>query len=336
MPDKKISDLTSITGANTASGDLFTVVDVSDSSMAASGTNKKITRDELKTGLGVVAASTSTAGIVQLTDSISSTSTSTAATPNSVKSAYDLANAAIAKSLVNAKGDLIVATANDTPASQAVGADGTLLVADSSQSSGIAWAKAAGNPGWSGAWQSIGQAGAAGGNQYAEAIIRLTPYVLTTARTIDAVAIRIGTSGTGSTGAVVRIGIWNAGADGLPGTLLKDFGTVDATVAAGSVCQISSINLAISPGIYWWGAATQGGATTRPYIQDTGETNMTPFAGSTLALETGANATTASFANFSVFMARTAASTYTGAFGSLAGVGLTLTGIAHRIVWRFA
>lgn len=37
------------------------------------------------------AASTSVAGIVQLTDSTSSTSTTTAATPNSVKAAYDLA-----------------------------------------------------------------------------------------------------------------------------------------------------------------------------------------------------------------------------------------------------
>jgi hypothetical protein len=35
---------------------------------------------------------------VQLTDSTSSTSTSTAATPNAVKSAYDLANAALPKS----------------------------------------------------------------------------------------------------------------------------------------------------------------------------------------------------------------------------------------------
>lgn len=45
--------------------------------------------------IGVTVASTSDAGVVQLTDSISSTSTTTAATPNSVKTAYDLAAAAI-------------------------------------------------------------------------------------------------------------------------------------------------------------------------------------------------------------------------------------------------
>lgn len=46
----------------------------------------------------VVAGSTSGAGVLQLTDSVSSTSTTTAATPNSVKSAYDLADAALPKS----------------------------------------------------------------------------------------------------------------------------------------------------------------------------------------------------------------------------------------------
>lgn len=47
--------------------------------------------------VGIQSASTSQAGAVQLTDSTSSTSTSTAATPNAVKSAYDLAAAALPK-----------------------------------------------------------------------------------------------------------------------------------------------------------------------------------------------------------------------------------------------
>ena len=46
--------------------------------------------------LSVSAASTTSAGVVQLTDSVNSTSTTTAATPNSVKTAYDLAAAAAA------------------------------------------------------------------------------------------------------------------------------------------------------------------------------------------------------------------------------------------------
>jgi hypothetical protein len=47
---------------------------------------------------GIQDGTTSQKGVVQLTDSTSSTSTTTAATPNSVKSAYDLANAALPKS----------------------------------------------------------------------------------------------------------------------------------------------------------------------------------------------------------------------------------------------
>jgi hypothetical protein len=45
--------------------------------------------------LSVSAGTTSAAGILQLTDSTSSTSTTTAATPNAVKSAYDLASVGI-------------------------------------------------------------------------------------------------------------------------------------------------------------------------------------------------------------------------------------------------
>lgn len=80
---------------------------------------------------------------VDLTDATNSTSTTTAATPNSVKQAYDLANAAIPKSIVDAKGDLIVATAADTVARVAVGAtDGYVLTVDANESAGVKWAPA--------------------------------------------------------------------------------------------------------------------------------------------------------------------------------------------------
>jgi len=57
--------------------------------------------------VGINAASTTAPGAVQLTDSISSTSIITAATPNSVKTSYDLANAALPKTGGTMTGDIV-------------------------------------------------------------------------------------------------------------------------------------------------------------------------------------------------------------------------------------
>jgi hypothetical protein len=54
------------------------------------------------------------------------------------------AGAAIAKSIVDAKGDLIAGTADNTVARLAVGANDTILVADSSEATGLKWAAPAG------------------------------------------------------------------------------------------------------------------------------------------------------------------------------------------------
>lgn len=45
----------------------------------------------------------------------------------------------LAKSLIDAKGDLILGTANDVPARLAVGTDGQILYADSTQAAGVRW-----------------------------------------------------------------------------------------------------------------------------------------------------------------------------------------------------
>lgn len=76
---------------------------------------------------GATSATTSSAGIVQLTDSTSSTSTTTAATPNAVKSAFDLANGAIPKTLTTTTGDIIYASSANTPARLGIGSTNQVL-----------------------------------------------------------------------------------------------------------------------------------------------------------------------------------------------------------------
>jgi hypothetical protein len=94
--------------------------------------------------VGIQASSTTQSGAVQLTDSTSSTSTTTAATPNSVKTSYDLANGAVAKSTFTTKGDIVAATAASTISRLGVGTNGQVLTADSTAATGIKWAAAAG------------------------------------------------------------------------------------------------------------------------------------------------------------------------------------------------
>lgn len=52
--------------------------------------------------------------------------------------ARDVANTI---SIYNAKGDLVVATADNTVIRQEVGANGTVLTADSAQSDGVKWSE---------------------------------------------------------------------------------------------------------------------------------------------------------------------------------------------------
>jgi hypothetical protein len=66
-----------------------------------------------------------------------------AVTPPAVVT-YALASDVIAESLVDAKGDLLVATAADTVTRLAVGSNDQVLTADSAQPTGVKWAAAAG------------------------------------------------------------------------------------------------------------------------------------------------------------------------------------------------
>ena len=80
--------------------------------------------EDISKGINIGAATTAKAGLVQLTNSISSTSTTTAAVPANVKTAYDLAAAAMPKAGGEFTGQI------DAPEVRISGATGSLYIED--------------------------------------------------------------------------------------------------------------------------------------------------------------------------------------------------------------
>jgi len=126
-----------------------------------SGTAPITTSGTTAVTVAINQASTSASGVVQLSDSVSTTSSVLAATPTAVKTVQDTlnstndslsnlgayvdvvqanANNRIPLSTVTTKGDLIVASASAAVARLGVGTNGQILTADSSATNGIKWA----------------------------------------------------------------------------------------------------------------------------------------------------------------------------------------------------
>ncbi len=99
--------------------------------------------------VNVDTASTTVAGIVQLNNTVVSTSTAEAATANAAKTAYDeaviacgIAQAAVPCASFLAKGDLLAATGAGAYSALTVGSNGQVLLANSACSAGLEWGNA--------------------------------------------------------------------------------------------------------------------------------------------------------------------------------------------------
>jgi hypothetical protein len=108
----------SLGGTVTLAGDIESVT--ATSPLTGGGSTGALT-------VGIQEASTSQRGSVQLSDSTSTTSSVLAATPTAVKSAYDLANGAIPKTLTTTTGDIIYASSANTPARLGIGSTDQVL-----------------------------------------------------------------------------------------------------------------------------------------------------------------------------------------------------------------
>lgn len=193
----------------------------------------------------------------------------------------------IPKSLVDAKGDLIAATANDTPARVAVGANGTVLTADSAAAAGVKWAAAAGAlsktsyvmpiPIYApvGGYQVGYRAGGRGSDRTPQATVaRAFPFLPLETFTADQFHVQV--SG-GVAGSQLHLGIYTAAATGIgPDALARDAGTV-ATDSGGSVGLIFSTPFTFVGGTLYY-IALKGGVTDSAALWAFGSNDYQRFA----------------------------------------------------------
>lgn len=154
-----------------------------------------------------------------------------------------------ALSTLTTKGDTWVATGSGTVARLGVGSDGQVPIANANETTGTAWAFPAST--------HLFNSGAYTANApYVSSTLALTndrlylckPFIIRKRRTFSRIAVNH-ISGTSSTGSI-RIGLYvPTDADGLPTTLLTEYGTVSATSAA-AVKPVTT-TFTLEPGIYF-------------------------------------------------------------------------------------
>jgi hypothetical protein len=183
---------------------------------------------------------------------------------------------AISKGQFNAKGALLSATAASTPGVLAVGANDTVLTADSTTSTGLKWAAPA-----AGAtlltqstsanyYKTSFNSPIANSDPIAFQATFYFPVYLPTG-TADRLVIRAASAWTGTSTA--RLGIYN-NTNGLPTTVKVDAGTVSVTTA-NTVYSIT-ISTAITAGWYWLACnVTDGGGSNSYSSFDLSSANTT-------------------------------------------------------------
>jgi len=191
---------------------------------------------------------------------------------------FNNAGAAIAKTIVDAKGDIIAATAADTVSRLAVGANDTVLTADSSTATGLKWAAAGGakpvlTAQLSTRYTKPFSTASITTRVIAEDATYYYPIYLG-GYAIDRLAVRTGSgfSGTGT----MRLGLYNADATtGKPSTVYLDAGTVSQTASS----TIYEITVSTTPpaGYYYFAMNAQTLASTHQMNAWTNGTTFYPY-----------------------------------------------------------
>jgi len=169
--------------------------------------------------------------------------------------------------LIDAKGDIITATAADTPARLAVGANDTVLTAASGEATGLKWSTPSGGApylvqkvvnNWYGVQGTV--AGGANATPVEDTTYFIPIYL--NAGTYDRLRCRVGSNG--GTQIDVRLGIYNSSSTtGLPTTVALDAGLV--TTENSSSTYDWTINKTLTSGFYYLAFNAQG---SNPYGQN--------------------------------------------------------------------
>lgn len=166
---------------------------------------------------------------------------------------------AIPKSLVDAKGDLLVGTASDTVARLAVGTNVRALVADSAATEGVAWGGGVDNFLFASTstfdLRFDGTHTQAALTTFTPTADRLYAYPVWIKRpcVLDRLGYEVATAGAG--GGKVRLGIYkaNSSTDPKPGTLIVDSGEFSGADVESTGMKEKTISQSIlEPGLYWF------------------------------------------------------------------------------------
>lgn len=194
----------------------------------------------------------------------------------------------IPKSVINAKGDLIVGTGDDAYARLAVGADGTMPYADSTQAAGIRWDAA---PSGGGGGTVVDHYPHVVGQYYTTTVdldgqpnqdanvfgtsgqrIFLTPLAITHSQTLDRLAQSI--AGLGGAGSLLWLGLYPHS---------SSFGTVSRAAHASTAADSAgdkylTVSAAVTPGMYWLAIGTTDTTGNLRVFRASGRTGSpTPF-----------------------------------------------------------
>jgi hypothetical protein len=179
-------------------------------------------------------------------------------------------NGSLPTSTYTTKGDILVATAANTPVRQGVGANDTVLTADSTAATGLKWAALPAStpamqvPETTGNYLKTAAGTVATASTITAVVNRTeyTPVYLPTA-SFDRISIATGAGFSGT--ASVRLGLYNVSTTtGKPSTVVFDAGTVSCT-AASTTYEIT-ITQSITAGWYYLACNMQTAAATPTFL----------------------------------------------------------------------